>query len=29
MSHLESLIAEYLELQGYFIRRKMKVGRAE
>ena len=27
MSHLESLIAEYLEWQGYLIRRNMKVGR--
>jgi hypothetical protein len=27
MSHLESLIAEYLEWQGYLIRRNLKVGR--
>jgi hypothetical protein len=27
MSHLEALIAEYLEWQGYLIRRNMKVGR--
>src|SRR6266511_4656479 len=27
MSHLESLIAEYLEWQGYFVRRNTKVGR--
>ncbi len=27
MSHLESLIAEYLEWQGFLIRRNVKVGR--
>ena len=27
MSHLESLISEYLEWQGYLIRRNIKVGR--
>jgi hypothetical protein len=27
MSHLESLIAEYLEWQGYLIRRNLKIGR--
>lgn len=27
MRHLESLISEYLEWQGYFIRRNTKVGR--
>lgn len=27
MSHLESLIAEYLEWQGFLIRRNIKVGR--
>lgn len=27
MSHLETLIAEYLEWQGYLIRRNVKVGR--
>jgi len=27
MSHLESLIAEYLEWQGYLIKRNLKVGR--
>jgi hypothetical protein len=27
MSHLESLIAEYLEWQGYLIRQNLKVGR--
>lgn len=27
MSHLEALVAEYLEWQGYFIRRNTKVGR--
>jgi len=27
MSHLESLIAEYLEWQGYLVRRNTKVGR--
>jgi hypothetical protein len=27
MSHLESLVAEYLEWQGYLIRRNTKVGR--
>ena len=29
MSHLESLIAEYLEWQGYLIRRNTKIGRRE
>jgi hypothetical protein len=27
MSHLESLIAEYLEWQGFLIRRNLKAGR--
>lgn len=27
MSHLESLVAEYLEWQGYLVRRNTKVGR--
>ncbi|MFZ5722265.1 MAG: hypothetical protein ACOY33_01245 [Pseudomonadota bacterium] len=27
MSHLESLIVEYLDWQGYLVRRNMKVGR--
>jgi hypothetical protein len=27
MSHLESLIAEYLEWQGYLVKRNLKVGR--
>lgn len=27
MSHLESLIAEYLDWQGYLVRRNVKVGR--
>jgi hypothetical protein len=27
MSHLETLIAEYLEWQGYFVRRNAKVGK--
>jgi hypothetical protein len=27
MSHLETLVAEYLEWQGYLIRRNTKVGR--
>src|SRR5687768_2410356 len=27
MSHLESLIAEYLEWQGFLVKRNMKVGR--
>jgi hypothetical protein len=27
MSHLESLIAEYLDWQGYIVRRNIKVGR--
>lgn len=27
MSHLESLIAEYLDWQGYLVRRNLKVGR--
>src|SRR6266550_270786 len=29
MSHLESLIAEYLEWQGFLIRRNIKVGRRD
>lgn len=29
MSHLESLIAEYLEWQGFLIKRNMKVGRRQ
>lgn len=29
MSHLEMLIAEYLEWQGYLIRRNIKVGRRD
>lgn len=27
MSHLESLVAEYLEWQGYLVKRNLKVGR--
>src|SRR4051794_26564469 len=27
MSHLESLIAEYLDWQGYIVKRNLKVGR--
>jgi len=27
MSHLESLIVEYLDWQGYLVRRNTKVGR--
>jgi hypothetical protein len=29
MSHLESLIAEYLEWQGFLVKRNLKVGRRE
>jgi len=29
MSHLESLIAEYLEWQGYLVKRNLKVGRRD
>jgi hypothetical protein len=29
LSHLESLIAEYLQWQGYLVRRNIKVGRRE
>jgi hypothetical protein len=29
MSHLESLIAEYLEWQGFLVMRNLKVGRRE
>lgn len=29
MSHLESLIAEYLDWQGYLVKRNLKVGRRE
>ena len=29
MSHLESLIAEYLEWQGYLVKRNLKVGKRD
>jgi hypothetical protein len=29
MSHLESLIAEYLEWQGFLVKRNLKIGRRE